>query len=181
MGIAEEHDVMTLDADPMVHPDLVCCLGRDAIPLPDESVDAAIAIHVLEHIGKTGETADWFFFWEDIYRVLKPHGRLEFISPKWDSVWAWADPSHVRLISPESFYFFQQANYGIPGNPISPFRIRCDFRPGTFQDTPNGNFGGVLIANKPLNPWWEDSVCQSPALSASPAANPLATHPSTTN
>lgn len=156
-------DIVSLDMDPTVQPDLLCCLGKDPIPLPDNSLDGAVAIHVLEHIGKQGEMKEWFAFWEELYRVLKPGGTLEFISPYWNSVWAWGDPTHVRVISSECLYFLNQENYKIPGSPISPFRIQCDFVPTmerdvrAISDGPIVNFAGVLTARKPLKPWWEDA------------------------
>ena len=166
---------ITLDADASNKPDIVCCLGRDTIPLPDDSIDGALAVHVLEHIGRVGETSEWFQFWEELYRVLKPEGKLEFVAPWWESVWAWADPSHVRPLSPEAFYFLRQANYLIPDAPISPYHIRCDFVPSgpiikiagavpAIIEAPSMNasaptiaFRGTLIAQKPLQPWWEHS------------------------
>ena len=160
-------EIVSLDMDPNVSPDLVCCLGKDPIPLPDDSLDGAVAIHVLEHIGKQGETAEWFQFWEELYRVLKPGGTFEFISPYWNSVWAWGDPTHVRVISTESLYFFNQDNYKSADSPISPFRVHCDFVQTHAQDirqTSDGpivNIAGVLTVRKPLKPWWEnkDLVC----------------------
>ncbi len=148
--------VVTLDADARLNPDIVCCLGKDPIPLPDDSVDTAVAFHVLEHIGVQGDTREWFYFWEELYRVLKPEGRLEFFSPLWDSVWAWADPSHTRVLSPECFMFMSQANYRIERSTISPYRINCDFVPIRFSKEETGNFAGILIAKKPLQAWWND-------------------------
>ena len=46
-AMVEGYETITLDADSSVEPDLVCCLGRNHIPLPDDSVDGAVAIHVL--------------------------------------------------------------------------------------------------------------------------------------
>ena len=157
-------DIVTLDADSRVEPDLVCYLGRNPIPLPDDSMDGAVAVHVLEHIGKQGETAEWFHFWEELYRVLKPEGKLELLSPMWNAVWSWADPSHTRVLSPEAFYFFNQDNYRIAGSPISPYRIRCDFVSEAFtmiqtvKYGPAEHFSGVMTARKPLKPWWYDKV-----------------------
>lgn len=152
--------VVTLDADARVNPDLVCTLGEDRIPLADDSVDVAVANHVLEHIGVQGETVRWFQFWEDLYRVLKPGALFTFESPLYSSVWAWADPSHTRALSPESFVFFNQDAYRLPGSSISPFRVRCDFTPvGNIayvgDDRGGSHFGGTLRARKPLRPWWE--------------------------
>ncbi len=168
-------EIVTLDADARLEPDLVCCLGRDPIPLPDNSVDLAVAVHVLEHIGRQGETADWFFFWEELYRVLTPEGRLEFESPLYTSVWAWADPSHVRVLAPQAFIFFSQDSYRQPGSSISPFRIACDFVPAQpFEGLPDGHpdiralepvshFRGVLLVQKPLRAWWQDAAETSQA------------------
>ena len=160
--------VTTLDGDPFLEPDIVCELGVQPIPLPDDSVDIAVANHVLEHIGRQGETYEWFAFWEELYRVLVPDGELRFESPLYDSVWCYADPSHTRALSPQAFVFLAQDSYRIPGSAISPFRIRCDFVPAKpFQGVPDSNpeiaaieqfshFRGTLKAIKPLNLWWSD-------------------------
>lgn len=156
-------EVVRLDAEPSVEPDVVCVLGKDPIPFPDDYFDNAAAIHVLEHIGRQGETAEWFFFWEELYRVLKPGGELYFLSPLWTSVWCWGDPQHTRAMSPQSFVFFSQDHYRIPGSAISPYRVRCDFEAHDFEGHTGHeggeveHFGGRLTAKKPLRPWWEDA------------------------
>jgi SAM-dependent methyltransferase len=162
-----EARIITLDADARLGPDLVCALGHAPIRLANDSVDVAVAHHVLEHIGWQGDTNEWFYFWEDLYRVLKPGGLLKFESPLASSTWAWADPSHTRALSPESFVFFDQDSYRVAGSNISPFRIRCDFeRVGDVAYLPDVNpvvvarervshFSGTLRARKPLRPWWE--------------------------
>ncbi len=160
--------MVTLDADARLKPDVVCTLGVDPLPFPDDTFDQAIAVHVLEHIGKQGETAGWFQFWEELYRVLKPGGSLTFESPLYSSVWGWADPSHSRVLSPQSFVFMSQDSYRMSNTGISPFRIACDFTPAQgFMGVVDGNkdvasaepvshFQGILIAKKPLRPWWAD-------------------------
>lgn len=162
-GFGEEGaEIVTLDMEIANKPDIVCCLGKESIALPDDSVDHAIAIHVLEHIGRQGETDEWFHFWEDLYRVLKPGGELHFVSPLWTSVWCWADPQHTRALSPQSFVFFDQDSYRLPDSAISPYRIKCDFKvKKQFEGIPGQNeamssFHGILRAEKPLKPWWED-------------------------
>ena len=161
-------ELFTLDADPFLKPDFVCRLGQATLPFPDNSIDVAVAVHVLEHIGKQGETAEWFQFWEDLYRVLVPDGELRFESPLYDSVWSFADPTHSRALSPQAFLYFAQDSYRQPGSAISPYRIRCDLVPvGTFIGVRDSNpeiaavesvshFRGVLKARKPLRAWWLD-------------------------
>ena len=141
-------------ADPHCNPDVVCTLGLEALPFPDDAFDAAIAIHVLEHIGRVGKTWGWFYFWEELYRVLKPGSPLHFEAPLWNSVWAWADPTHVRPLSPEAFAFFDQDNYR-RDSAMSPYRIHCDYGAAPYRLGPGGHFSGTLIARKPLRPWWE--------------------------
>lgn len=160
--------VITLDADALLKPDLVCQLGSEPIPLSDSSIDVAVAHHVLEHIGTQGESDEWFFFWEDLYRVLVPDGELRFESPLYNSVWSFADPTHSRALSPQALLYFSQDSYRFPDSAISPYRIRCDFTPaGPFVGVPDGNpeiatveryssFRGTLVAKKPLRPYWLD-------------------------
>ncbi len=167
LEMPEGAELINLDAEEHLNPDIVCKLGRDPIPLPDDSVDLAIAHHVLEHIGKQGETDEWFFFWEELYRVMKPDGELHFESPLYSSVWCWGDPQHTRALSPQAFIFFDQDNYRIPDSSISPYKIKCDFKPDVFTPLSSGDegtlrmekvshFSGRLKAEKPLRPWWED-------------------------
>ena len=164
---AADGRVVTLDADPRLDPDIVCTLGENVLPLESNSIDHAVAHHVLEHIGRPCETRSWFFFWEELYRVLRPGGTLRFESPLYSSVWAWADPGHVRALSPQSFAFLKQDSYRIPGSPITPYRVRCDFAPCApyerlvdptlVQYEEFSHFRGTLVAIKPLRPWWEDA------------------------
>lgn len=160
-------EVLTLDRDPTVSPTIVCTLGDDPIPLEDDSIDFAVAIHVLEHIGRQGETEQWFQFWEEIYRVIRPGGILHVTAPLYSSMWAWADPSHTRALCPASFLYFSQDSYRQPDSAISPFRIRCDFESIGFEGMQDTNadvqtvekvshFRGELRAIKPFRGWWED-------------------------
>lgn len=161
--------VTHLDADARLAPDLVCRLGNDTIPLPDNSIDLAVAWHVLEHIGWQGDTEEWFFFWEDLYRVLRPGGVLCFESPYYTSIWCWSDPTHTRAISEHSFLFFNQDAYRVEGSMISPYRIACDVQWVSAPSLPKGwtlvhdannpgshSIRGMLSARKPLKTWWSN-------------------------
>lgn len=167
---ASDLNWITLDADPWVQPAIVCTLGVDPIPMPDDSVDLAIAMHVIEHIGTQGQTQEWFQFWEELYRVLKPGGRLQFECPLATSVWAWADPTHTRGITEYSFLYFMQDSYRHKHSAIPTYRIKCDFESVVLERRPDAMnpdvrkleehtmIGGILRAKKPLRPWWEDKA-----------------------
>lgn len=167
---AEDVNFLTLDGDASVNPTLVCDLGNTPIPLPEDSVDLAVALHVLEHIGVQGDTRQWFSFWEDLYRVLRPGGVLQLECPLHSSVWAWADPTHVRGISEYTFLYFNQDSYRHKDSAIPTYRIRADFEPIGWQRLPDGGnadvrevethsmLQGRLRARKPFKGWWEDLV-----------------------
>jgi SAM-dependent methyltransferase len=162
-------EVIHLDADKRLAPDVVCTLGVDIIPLDTDSIDLIIGWHVLEHIGRQGEADGWFQAWEEFYRVLKPNGWLYAESPYYHSIWAWSDPTHTRALSEHSLLFFMQDAYRQRNSMISPYRIACDFAwlgmtnlekgfallPDP-QEPRNVALRFALVAKKPLTPWWED-------------------------
>lgn len=164
--LAQPIRLINLDASPVVEPDIVCELGKDPIPLPDDSVDLVIANHVIEHIGEIGKVEGWFYFWGEIYRVMRPKARLQFECPYFNSVWAWADPTHVRAISEYTFLYLNQDAYKV-GGAIPDYRPPCDFVPvemGYREDNINepvrvretvSFIRGALEARKPFHPYWQ--------------------------
>jgi hypothetical protein len=121
----------TLDHNPDHKPDVVWDLNNLPLPFEDDSFDEIHAMEVLEHVGRQG---DWRFFFDQFVRLLAhaearrgAHGHL---SRHPSSVWAWADPSHTRVIAPETFIFLSQPNYRQVGaTAMSDFRnvYRADF------------------------------------------------------
>lgn len=134
-------DLVTLDNNPDVKPDVVCDLdvqscwyvdhGEDwprtaegpILPvylLPFKSSYSAFrgdywdevhAYEVLEHLGGQGDARVFFAHFSEIYRVLKPGGYLCATVPSRFSPWLWGDPSHRRAILPESLVFLDQSQY----------------------------------------------------------------------
>jgi len=164
--------LINLDMNPHVQPDLVCVLGKQTIDLPDNSVDFVIALHVLEHIGDhQGDMAAWWLFWTDLYRVMKPDARLQFECPYYSSLWAWADPTHVRAISEFTFLYLNQDAYrsNKAQGAMPDYRPPFDFfAPRDLDIIPDHTNEGVrakeavsfirghLVCRKPLRPYWED-------------------------
>jgi SAM-dependent methyltransferase len=124
-------NLVTLDINPDHKPDVVWDLNDIPLPFDDNTADEIFAFEILEHLGKQGDF--WFFFsqWADFWRILKPDGIFFGTVPHWQSVWAWADPSHTRVIPPESFTFLSQPEYAkqVGVTPMSDFRFiyKCDF------------------------------------------------------
>jgi SAM-dependent methyltransferase len=104
--------LVTLDIDPDCKPDILADIeSPDGLPFRDDTFDEVHAYEVLEHIGQQGDYRTFFRHFGEIYRVLKPGGVLVGSSPRFDSVWAWSDPGHRRLISTMSLVFLDQTEY----------------------------------------------------------------------
>lgn len=148
-GRAEWSALTTLDMNPAAAPDVVFDLNDPVLPFGDDAFDEIHAYDVLEHVGRQG---DWRFFLDqfaDFWRVLKPGGVVLGISPHPSGPWAWGDPGHTRVISPESFVFLHQPNYGRP--PMTDYRpwYRADFDLVHSEIYDNLQHGFVLQAVKP--------------------------------
>lgn len=103
-------NLVTLDIDPACRPDVVADLN-ERLPFKDNTFDEIHAYDVLEHVGFQGDYKFFFRQFEDLWRVLKPGGFLCAVVPKQDSIWAWGDPGHTRVINPGHLSFLSQANY----------------------------------------------------------------------
>jgi hypothetical protein len=148
-GSHEYENPTTLDINPICRPDVLHDLNDPHLPFNDDTFDEAHAYCVLEH---TGQQGDWRFFFrqfDDFWRVLRPGGHLFGICPRADSVWAWGDPGHTRIVSVESLGYLCRPMYGAPP--------RTDYRPwfvGDWdliyaQNQDEHRFGFVLQAVKP--------------------------------
>jgi SAM-dependent methyltransferase len=151
-GMPQEwRGLTTLDIDDGCKPDVVHDLNVLPLPFADDSFDEIHAYEVLEHCGRQG---DWKFFFDqfaEFWRILKPGGLLCATCPAHDSVWAWGDPGHTRVISFGSLVFLNQAEYEQVGK-----TAMTDYRPWykadlrlVAQSTEKETFGFVLEAVKP--------------------------------
>lgn len=103
----------TCDHDPGCGADVVHDLETLPWPFADDAFDEVHAYEVLEHLGTQGDYRAFFAHFGEIYRILKPGGLLVATVPEWDSVWAWGDPSHRRVISDASLVFLDRAHYAL--------------------------------------------------------------------
>ena len=134
----EWHNLVTIDHDPNCGADVLHDLDVTPWPLEDNSFTSAYAFEVLEHLGRQGDYKAFFAHFHEIWRVLKPDGLLFATVPSWKSQWAWADPSHTRVIAPFSLVFLDQSQYEkqIGKTAMTDFRWlwRGDLRPEHLDD-----------------------------------------------
>ena len=90
-----------IDKDENSDADIIWDL-ENGIPYPDESVDEVRAYHILEHL------SDKEKIMAEIWRVLKPGGRLVFEVPSTKGEGAFNHPDHKSFWNKSTFYFWTQ-------------------------------------------------------------------------
>ena len=104
-------NLITIDHDEDCNPDFVWDLETCPYPFQTNQFDEVHAYEVLEHTGPQGDYVFFFIQFSELHRILKPNGLLFATVPAWNSIWAWGDPSHKRVISPASLTFLSQEEY----------------------------------------------------------------------
>ena len=101
----------TLDLVPSHKPDIMWDLNVCPWPLEDNSYDEIHGYEILEHLGAQGHAYSFFEQCSEVYRILRPNGVFAGSCPRWDSPWAWGDPSHVRVINEGTLHFLDAVGY----------------------------------------------------------------------
>jgi len=140
----------TLDIDPNCGADIEWDLERHPYPFADNDFDEVHAYHILEHLGRQGDWRGFLADFAELWRILKPNGRLIGLSPH--GAWEWGDPGHTRLVSRESLTFLSQREYDeqVGKTPMTDYRhfYRADFDPIVVQDAED-QLAFILAAVKP--------------------------------
>lgn len=87
-------------------PEVQCDLEVMPWPWPTSSVDEIRLHHVLEHLGAGKET--FIAIVKEMYRVLKPSGRVRITVPHPRCDDFLNDPTHVRVVTPEVMSLFSK-------------------------------------------------------------------------
>lgn len=152
-GRSSWSQLVTLDMNGDHKPDVVHDLTVRPLPFEDNSFDEIHAYEVLEHLGQQGDWQTWFAEWNEWYRILKSGGVICGSSPWWQSVWAWGDPGHTRMITPDGFVFLNQPEYTkqVGKTAMSDYRFifRGDFDPVFMNRVGEHQFAFALRAIKP--------------------------------
>jgi len=145
--------LVTLDIDPNCRPDIVGDASDPRLAwFEDNTFDEVHAYDVLEHFGRQGDWRYFFAHWSGIWRILKPDGLFFGISPDSSSRWAWGDPGHTRIISPECLVYLSQAEYAkqIGSTPMTDYRFvyKADFAVEMSRLMENSQHAYILKAIK---------------------------------
>lgn len=112
-GFRHMEDFTNIDNREECEPDILCDIVDEGLPFDDNSVDYVFAQDFLEHI-PIGMTLPVI---EEIYRVLKPGGTFEHLTPSTDGRGAFMDPTHVSFWNINSWMYYMEDDarslYGI--------------------------------------------------------------------
>ena len=130
-GTKDWSSLTTLDYNSDHKPDVVWDLMELPLPFPDQEFDEIHAYEVLEHLGQQGDYKLFFAQFSEFWRLLKPNGYFFATCPSRNSVWAYGDPSHTRIIQLEQLVFLSQyeSKKQVGMTPMSDFRCiyKADF------------------------------------------------------
>jgi predicted SAM-dependent methyltransferase len=109
---------VNIDIDPAHKPDLVCDVTQ-GLPFDDSTIDEVRAFDFLEHI-PLGQTMAVI---NDIWRVLKPGGLFEHLTPSTDGRGAFQDPTHLSFWNINSWLYFTHDAYREIYNILAKFSV----------------------------------------------------------
>jgi SAM-dependent methyltransferase len=102
--------------------DYVADLFKFPLPFGDESVEEIFGSHFFEHVPQEKR----FGFMDELYRILIPGGKINFITPYWASPRAVQDPTHMwPPIVENSYLYFNKQWREI--NKLTHYNVKCDF------------------------------------------------------
>ena len=114
-----------VDNNPACNPDQVWDLCEWGKRWPWQNVSHITIKHFVEHVPH-GTGKDGFIrFFERCWHILKPGGTIECTFPWYASIGAFSDPTHMRYITPLTFYYLSRA--WLKSRNIEHYDMACDF------------------------------------------------------
>ena len=111
------------------------------IRIANSSIDAILAVHVMEHISK-----NYFEIWQEIYRICKPDAIVDITVPHFNHDNFHNDPTHKMEITPSGLEMFSKK-----------FNQRCikeGYSNSTFGLDYNFDFE-IVEKEEILDPFWK--------------------------
>ena len=92
-------------------------------PWADESVEEARSSHFVEHLASAGRC----HFWNELWRVLAPGGKVEIVVPYWGSGRAYGDPTHQWPPISDMTFFYLDKEWRAANAPHCEGLLVCNF------------------------------------------------------
>lgn len=127
-GHNKQPGYVNVDAAPECAPDQVWDLETFPWPWPDNSVEEALFVHSLEHMGADSKV--FLKLMQELYRVCTPGARVRIMVPHPRHDNFIGDPTHVRPITPQMLTLFDREE-------------NDRWQAGGFSNTPFAHYLGV--------------------------------------
>lgn len=132
-GYTKIDGYLNVDDDDLVKPDYVVDFEKGILPFGDNSVDAIIAHHILEHIGD-----NFILLMQEIYRVCKNGAIIDILVPHHNHDVFHNDPTHKRKITVDgmrlfSKKFIDEHNSALGASSGMAYKYAVDFEMVWFQ------------------------------------------------
>lgn len=124
-GKAKKQGYIGVDSRAFEGVDVVCNLGSDKWPWPDDSVEDVHCSHMVEHLTAT----ERMHFANELCRVLKKGGKALIITPHWASNRAYGDLTHQWPPVSEMWFLYLNAAWRKDNAPHND-QYTCDFDHG---------------------------------------------------
>lgn len=127
-GLNKQVGFKGIDISPDSQADIFWDLNEYPWPIKANTVKQVFCSHYVEHIPhwRPGWDRDgWWLFFDELYRIMKVDGTAEFHHPYVMNTRAFWDPTHVRFIHEQTWYYLgkqwrQEAGLGH-------YPVECDF------------------------------------------------------
>ena len=107
-GVDKREGFVNVDAAAACGPDMVVDLDLLPWPFEDDCAEEIVLSHILEHLG--AETDTYLGILKELYRVATPGAKITIVIPHPRHDDFLHDPTHVRVITPESFQLYSKTN-----------------------------------------------------------------------
>ena len=148
-------EITRLDISPDCNPDILFDMNDAQGNVAGLSgVDEIHAYEVWEHFGRQGDVEGFFRQADCVAASLKPGGLFYVTCPRHDSVWAFGDPQHCRVIPRVMWDFLSPRMYDQVGKTAcSDYRslLKNDWSIIASQDISDDNYLVILRYNGPLD------------------------------
>ena len=90
---------------------------------PSQSVDAVYSYHFVEHLPDLPKLL------EELARIIKPNGHVEFVAPHFSNPYFYSDPTHQHFFGLYTFCYF--ANGSLFARNVPTYEYKTEFRIAT--------------------------------------------------
>ena len=121
-GSKKQKGYLGVDIDPKTKADIIWDLNKYPWEFAkDNSTNNIFCSHYIQHL----QGKDFYNFFDECYRILKPGGQMYVVAPYYTSIRAIQDAFHKTSISEHTFAYLTK-NWR-KTNRLDSYNIKCDF------------------------------------------------------